>query len=141
MSQITTLENIFGIPIQAIINADFMAARKSLEYIREFGFEPDPGNNGDVNRFGKLRETNFSYTSPGDSGAAERRVVKIPTLSLVPLPLLHVDHADFDFSVKVIDSNQQQDNNTLNATLTPLSGDSKNNNNAPHLDANINVKM
>ena len=141
MSQITTLKNIFSLPIQAIIDADFMAARKSLEYIREFGFEPGPGKNGEEACFGKLKETSFSYTTTGESGETERRVVKIPTLSLVPLPLLHVDCADFDFSVKVIDSNQQQDKNTLNATLAPVSRDSQNNKNTPHLDANINVKM
>lgn len=141
MSQITTLESIFGTPIQAIIDADFMAAKKTIKYIQEYGFEPNSENGAAGNRLGKLKETSFWYNTVDESGAPGRRLVKIPTLSLLPLPLLHVDSADFDFSVRIVDSTDQAEGNTLNATLVPQSGGGKGNTSAPHLDANINVKM
>ena len=133
MSQIASLEGIFATPIQAIIDADFMAARKATEYIKEFGFT----SGGSKGKLGSLKETSFVYDTIGSDGKPQQRLVKIPTLSLIPLPLLHVDYADFDFSVRIVDST----NDKLNATLVPQQSGNPSNPSSPHLDANINVKM
>lgn len=141
MSQFTTLDSIFGTPIQAIIDADFMAARKSVDYIQEFGFNVPNPDEKSVTKFGSLKETVFTYNTIGNDGKMEQRLVRIPSLSLIPLPLLHVEQADFDFSVRIVNSSDKSEEGKLNATLVPQQGDNKNNPNAPHLDANINVKM
>lgn len=141
MSQISTLENIFGTPIQAIINADYMAARKSSEYIKEFGFNQIKKDDDSYEDLGALKETSFCYDTMGNGGKLERRVMKIPSLSLLPLPLLHVDNADFDFSVRIIDSSDDVGDGKLNAALVPQRSVEKGNSSAPHLDANIHVKM
>ena len=141
MSQLTTLDSIFGTPIQAIIDADYMAAKKSVDYIKEFGFNvPNPDEKSETG-FGSLKETVFTYSTLGNNGQMEQRLVRIPSLSLIPLPLLHVEQADFDFSVRIVNSSDKSEEGKLNATLVPQQGDSKSSQSAPHLDANIHVKM
>lgn len=139
MSQIATLESIFATPIQAIIDADYMAARRASEYIKEFGFNQHNAVEGN-NVLGSLKETTFSYRAQGTDGKPEQRLVKIPSLSLIPLPLLHVEYADFDFSVRIVSSEENKDGQ-LSATLVPQRSGQNTNSSAPHLDANINVKM
>lgn len=153
MSQITTLENLFGAPIQAIIKADYMAAMKTAEYIQQFGFDSSGFvSDGSVNNLGKLKETSFHYNQIAPGGGLEHREMKLPTLSLIPLPLLHVDRADFDFSVRVVDAADTHTMDSfesageprqydISATLVPQSNGSPSNANAPNLDANINVKV
>lgn len=141
MSQITTLDSIFGMPIQAIIDADYMAAKKTAEYIKEYGFNRQKNEDGSCEELGSLKETEFCYDTVGISGLPEKRVVRIPSLSLIPLPLLHVDNADFDFSVRILDTSEKHNEDRLNATLVPQKGNSRDNTSSPHLDANINVKL
>ncbi|OWV01800.1 DUF2589 domain-containing protein [Fibrobacter sp. UWR2] len=160
MSQTATLENIFFTPIDAIITADYMAARRTAEFISEYGFSKEPVHSGepqpepkDTNIIGDLKKTTFRYTQTGANGEIETKAMSIPTLSLIPLPLLHVDNADFDFCVRIIDSvndlTKQIDENSpdlikknIIATLAPQKGkNSPSNPNSPHLDANINVKV
>lgn len=141
MSQISTLDSIFGTPIQAIIDADYMAAVKSAEYIKNFGFNAPVSENKLNSELGSLKETVFSYNTIGNDGKMEQRLVKIPSLSLIPLPLLHVEQADFDFSVRIVSSSEGNEDGKLKATLVPQKGDNSRNKNAPHLDANIHVKM
>jgi len=137
MSQIASLDGIFATPIHAIIDADYTAAKRAAEYIRDFGFTTCNPENPTENKLGTLKETAFVYETIGNDGKPEKRLVKIPTLSLIPLPLLHVDYADFDFAVRIVDSTNDQ----LNATLVPQQNNSSTNPNSPHLEANINVKM
>ncbi|MBO7551632.1 MAG: DUF2589 domain-containing protein [Fibrobacter sp.] len=141
MSQIQKLEKIFAIPINAIINADFNAAETSSKYIKKFGFTSNTSKNIDGSDLGTLKETSFIYDSIGNDGKLEKRLIRIPSLSLIPLPLLHVDHADFDFSVRVVDSDEIIEEGKVNALLTPQQSNKQKNPNAPQLDANINVKM
>lgn len=141
MPQITTLESIFGTPIQAIIDADYMAAVKAGEYIREFGFNTPATDKEKEAGFGSLKETVFTYNTIGNDGKMEQRLVRIPSLSLIPLPLLHVEQADFDFSVRIVNSSDNNEKGKLSATLVPQQSDNSKNSNAPHLDANIHVKM
>ena len=141
MSQITTLDSIFGTPIQAIIDADYMAAVKSAEYIRTFGFNAPTSDKNQNSGFGSLKETVFTYNTMGNDGKMEQRLVRIPSLSLIPLPLLHVEQADFDFSVRIVNSSDGNEDGKLSATLASQQGDSSSNKSSPHLDANIHVKM
>ncbi len=141
MSQIKKLESIFAIPIKAVINADFNAAETASKYIKKFGFTSHDNNDIDGSNLGTLKETSFIYDAIGNDGKTERRLIKIPSLSLIPLPLLHVDHADFDFSVRIVDSDEIIEDDSVNAILTSQQNNKPTNPNAPNLDANINVKM
>jgi hypothetical protein len=45
----------------------------------------------------------FGYNEQ-DVNGPRRKTVSIPLLTLVPLPLLHVEEADFDFDIKILDA-------------------------------------
>lgn len=153
MSQTSNLENIFFAPIDAIITADYMAAQKSAQFISQYGFDKDSSNADDTSDIGNLKKTSFRYTQVGENGELETKVMTLPTLSMIPLPLLHVDGADFDFSVRIIDTvddntkkiadiNSQMERKKIIATLAPQKGKNRTENPySPHLDANINVKV
>lgn len=51
---------------------------------------------------GRLRMVSFQYHEPGPGGVAQPVVVKLPWLSLVPLPLMQVQEADFRFGVRLL---------------------------------------
>lgn len=122
-----------------------MAAEAAAKYIEEYGFVPDQKpvpedvaqkNSYGVNKLGKLAEAAFAYNQVNDKGVMESRVMTLPKLSLIPLPLLHVEQADFDYSVRLLEGDKD---GSTQATLTPQSRLSDGSN--PHLDANINVKV
>ena len=58
-------------------------------------------------RWGRLRTVRFTYQKqmPGDTGPATF-AVEVPLLSLVPIPMLQVKEAEFDFAVQILDSAQ-----------------------------------
>ncbi len=104
---IVDLSELFSAPITAVINADFMAARQFARYIEEFGFTkaPSPVGAGSVDprSLGDLRMVSFTLDQPGPNGRPEPRTVQLPALSLIPLPLLHVESAEFKFAVRVLE--------------------------------------
>lgn len=99
---VVPLQEVFAAPIRAVIQADFMAAEQFVEYIRHFGFEPGTQAQANGGSFGSLRMVSFDYQRPGPSGRPETASVRIPALSLVPLPLLHVEQAEFRFGVRLL---------------------------------------
>ena len=105
-TQIAALYQIISAPLIATIDADIMAARKFVEFIEEYGFEKktDAGSRDAGNEhFGKLKFTTFRYQTE----TGETRFVKIPTLSLIPLPALQVKEAYFDFEIRIIGAVQE----------------------------------
>jgi hypothetical protein len=101
---VVDLPYIFNAPIAAVIEADVMAARAFVEFIEEYGFVRKPGDRpgGATPDFGELRMVSFCYQQPGANGVMEKRLLQIPVLSLIPLPLLEVKTATFDFGVRVL---------------------------------------
>lgn len=99
-SQIMELKDLISGPLAATIDADTIAARHYLSYLMELAFESYDKETGKV---GKLRMLEFNYTSQDVSGGRLQQV-KIPLLTLVPLPLLQVKEADFDFDIQIVDA-------------------------------------
>lgn len=118
---VSELHHLIAAPLAAVIDADFAAARKFVQYISEFGFdEPCPddppggpgqpgerGGGGERSRgfIGDLRMVSFTVDQHDSDGRVRTRMVRIPALSLVPLPLLQVKEAEFHFAVRVIEGN------------------------------------
>lgn len=94
------LKDLISGPLAATIDADTIAARHYLSYLMELAFESYDKDTGKV---GKLRMLEFNYTSQ-DVGGGRLQQVKIPLLTLVPLPLLQVKEADFDFDIQIVDA-------------------------------------
>lgn len=99
-SFVTTLQQLILAPIAAVIRADYMAARQFVELLRQFGFVPPPGAKDDY--LGELRMVRFSYEQVDQNGNPTVRVFSVPAISLIPLPLLEVKDATFEFGVHLL---------------------------------------
>jgi hypothetical protein len=117
--QVTDLGDLFSAPLLAVVEADFQAAQKFKEYIEEFGFykrepnsPPIDGINDNAEHpggpaeepLGKMRMASFCFNRTGDDGRNEVVKVEIPALSLIPLPLLQVKNAHFDFDLDILEA-------------------------------------
>lgn len=99
-SQVMELQQLIAGPLIATIEADALSARQYLDYLMRMAFESyDPA----TGRTGKLRTLTFSFTEQ-DTGGPHKKSVSIPLLTLVPLPLLQIREADFDFDIKILDA-------------------------------------
>lgn len=94
------LKDLISGPLAATIDADTIATRRYLSYLMELAFESYDKETGKV---GELRMLEFNYQSHDVDGTHQQQV-KIPLLTLVPLPLLQVKEADFDFDIQIVDA-------------------------------------
>ena len=147
VSNIFTLEQLFTIPLEAVVKANAYAAQSAIDIIRKYGFINAP--HGDS--WGKIRFVEFSYEY-NENGQLKTMIIKIPMLSLIPIPLLEVKKAVFDFGVKIIDYTNNQATGessdtppfpTVHAMIVPVN---KDNNvvtllDQPSLTANLNVHV
>lgn len=99
-SQVMELKDLISGPLVATIDADSISARRYLNYLLELAFESYNKETGEV---GNLRTLDFTYRSHDVNGTRLQRI-SIPLLTLVPLPLLQVKEADFDFDIQIVDA-------------------------------------
>lgn len=99
-SQVMELKDLISGPLIATVEADSASSRQYLDYLFDIGFESYSKETGEV---GKLRMLTFNFMQSSHKGQT-RQKVSIPLLSLVPLPLLQVKEADFDFEIQIIDA-------------------------------------
>lgn len=100
--QVLDLKDLISAPLLATIDADAISTRRFLNYFYELAFEYyDPI----THKAGPLRMLEFSYSSV-EASAIQQNTIRVPLLSLVPLPLLQVHEADFDFDIQVVDALQ-----------------------------------
>lgn len=102
-SQVMELQQLIAGPLIATIEADSLSARKYLDYLMRIAFESYDPVTGET---GELRMLTFSYNEQ-DVNGSRKQTVHIPILTLVPLPLLQIQEADFDFDIKVLDALSQ----------------------------------
>lgn len=104
------LGELISAPVTALLEADYQSARRVIDLIQHFGFEPPEESGGDAEatdeagfprRFGKMRTVSFVVRRQQGAKSVPY-VIRVPLLSLVPLPLLQIKEADFDFSVRVL---------------------------------------
>ena len=94
------LQQLIAAPLIATIEADSLSSQRYLDYLMKIAFESyDPA----TGRTGKIRMLTFSYNSQ-DINETKKQSVSIPLFTLVPLPLLQIQEADFDFDIKILDA-------------------------------------
>lgn len=99
-SQVMELKDLISGPLVATIEADSISSRRYLSYLLDLTFESYDQKTG---KTGKLRTLDFTYQS-NDLGGKRTQHVSIPMLTLVPLPLLQVKEAEFDFDIQIVDA-------------------------------------
>lgn len=102
------LAKLISAPMEAAVKADFEVSRKFVEFIEQYGVEKGSGADGAPSR--RLRT--LSVDLPSDDGdprwLVTPRRVEVPLLSMVPLPLLQLQSADFQFSLRIHDSSSEE---------------------------------
>jgi hypothetical protein len=102
------LYQLLGAPLLAVIQAEAQAAQVSAEYIKRIGFVSPTTTDAkaallqDGGSLGDLKVAEFRIDRPDASGNTIPYTVKMPVLSLFPIPLLQVKEADIDFDVRIL---------------------------------------
>lgn len=156
-SQVMELQQLIAGPLIATIEADSLSAQKYLDYLMRIAFESYNPVTGET---GELRMLTFTYNEQ-DVNGSRRQTVHIPILTLVPLPLLQIQEADFDFDIKILDAlsqtteekfsleegkgvpTTQKDNGLkLRVSLAPKQGEQSGTSNMQQsLSANMKIKV
>jgi len=101
------LFQLIGAPMLAVIQAEAQAAQTSAEFIRRMGFEA-PAAEGPVKTLqqggdlGALKAAEFRIDRYAPDGTLQPHVVRVPVLSLLPIPMLQVKDAQIDFDIRVL---------------------------------------
>jgi hypothetical protein len=109
------LSDLLSAPLVSTVEADMLTVRKFMEFLHEFGFtrRDSPGTNpardssSPNTDFGQLRMLSFDYMQPQSNGSTQPMRLRVPALTMVPLPLLQVTEADFDFSLRIVSAARQ----------------------------------
>ncbi|MDR2814509.1 MAG: DUF2589 domain-containing protein [Prevotellaceae bacterium] len=101
-SHVLELKQLIAAPLIATLEADAMTTQGYVDFLRTVAFESD-----EKGGLGKLRTFTFQYDQ-SDKGGKTSKKVEIPVISLVPIPLLQVREATFDFDIKILDSVTEQ---------------------------------
>jgi hypothetical protein len=89
-------KNIIGGPLTASIEAQALAAKTTVEFIRAVGLQ-------EVN--GKLEAINVEFSYQDGTGAFRR--LRVPILTIIPIPFIVIETVDIDFKARIAASAQQ----------------------------------
>ena len=107
------LGELLGSTLVAVIEADALAAKATLEYIETVGFsgatEAGEESTGATTPAGRLRMAQFQYSKRDETNQVADFVAEVPILSLVPIPALQVQNATFSFAIKIDDITKTSD--------------------------------
>jgi hypothetical protein len=89
-------KNIIGGPLTASIEAQALAAKTTVEFIRAVGLQ-------EVN--GKLEAINVEFSYLDGTGAYRR--LRVPILTVIPIPFIVIETVDIQFKARIAASAQQ----------------------------------
>ncbi len=105
-SKVLDLAHLTAAPITALVEADAMGIQTFYEFLEKVAFEPSSKeDSGDPNgnSLGKLRYVHFTYDRI-DKGKRVPTQIKVPLLSLLPLPAMEVENAKLVFAADIVDT-------------------------------------
>lgn len=101
--------HLIGSPLKAAIESQALAAKTTIDFIKEVGFKPndvldvmaDPTADADV---GEVRNVTFGYTKKDDEDTETKFELTVPILTITPIPYIRIDEMTIDFKAKLTDS-------------------------------------
>ena len=114
-------EKIIGGPLVAAIKAQAMSASTTVEFIKAVGFTP-PKNKTDEEaavpiiapskdekdfEIGDVRYVTFQYGKRNHDGTFAEGKIKVPILSILPIPMIRIEEMTIDFGVKMTESTER----------------------------------
>ena len=92
------LRELLGVLVGDLVVAEAQAAKATADFLREAGFIAGKRNAAD--NWGVLRFVTFSYPVEEPDGS-KVRTIRVPLLSLLPIPLQQIEQAEYEFFAKV----------------------------------------
>lgn len=113
--------NIIGGPLQAVIKAQAASAMVTYNFIQAAAFQNSgSGSSGSGNASTQLKVMEFDFgqlLGSGKSGlAGGMSVIKVPLLTMLPIPFIRVDSMTIDLNVQLHDVQTASLSNTLIAS-------------------------
>ena len=113
--QAMPFSTMIGAPLSACIDAQEQAARSTVDFIRNVGFDE---NNPD-----KIINVVFKYTRQGADGKTKDVELSVPLLTIVPIPFIAIDTVNISFKAslksvdteRTVESEQERDSSYSNS--------------------------
>lgn len=117
------LYQLIGAPLHALVDAESHAAEATAEFIERIGFTR--ARDGDASgplegELGDLRMAEFQAQRQGPDGRPQKMAVKVPLLSMLPIPALQIKDAELEFFVKIVETMQHKPRSPRSAPPPPL---------------------
>jgi hypothetical protein len=117
---------IIGGPMIAAIQAQALAAKSTVNFIKEVGFKgaaEEQDGNADEN-MGEVRNVTFKYKrkSAAGSGAAndageEEVSLTVPILTIVPIPYIRIEEMTIQFTANITEQQEYKSTNASTASV------------------------
>lgn len=125
-------ESMIGGPLVAVINAQAQAAISTVNFIKTVGFKPPENEEtaGDDTTTGDPIYVTFSYPkevspyvpategNPAVPAVYETHELKVPILTILPIPFVRVDLATVDFNAKINSVQYRKTDTSLNVSAS-----------------------
>lgn len=102
---------LIGAPLQAAIEAQALAAKSTIDFIRTVGFSRSDANDPffdhgssqapQVPDMGDARMITFKYSVTNVDGGTEEVNLTVPILTIVPIPYIRIEEMTIDFTAKI----------------------------------------
>lgn len=104
--------HLIGSPLKAAIESQALAAKTTVDFIKEVGFKaPSTGSPVDVAMgltddadMGEVRNVTFTYTKKDEDGGDASFELTVPILTITPIPYIRIEEMTIDFQAKLTDS-------------------------------------
>ena len=115
---------LIGNPMKAAIEAQSMAAQSTVEFIQAVGFaspqaygaKGNPLVVDDNPNIGDVRYVAFSYKTYAPDGSQQEVLLKVPLLTIVPIPYLRIEEMTIDFRAKITEEIKNDSSNSGQTT-------------------------
>jgi len=94
------LQELIGAPLVALVQAQALAARATVDFVEQVGFIPG----SDAGDPASLRMAEFHYEKNDATGTPATFAARVPVLSLVPVPGIQIKNARIAFTAKISDA-------------------------------------
>jgi len=103
--------NIIGGPMQAVIDAQNLAARTTVEFVNECAFNADQ----------TLRMVDFGYTKTVNGTSVDTHL-SVPFLTILPIPFIEIESTEIELNIKMNSAASQTSSTAVGVSLSVSRG-------------------
>ncbi|MDZ8188024.1 MAG: DUF2589 domain-containing protein [Nostoc sp. ChiSLP02] len=100
--KVISFQKLLAEPLIATMHADFEAGIQFVEFFQKYGLEEVDDNTEEEDTQGNTqKKLSFKMVTFCYRQGDQKYSVQVPLLSLIPLPLLQIDTAEFEFNIRI----------------------------------------